>query len=103
MRRLPRILLNAATVALLTTCVAAKSTLSDGWDSWDEGGLFFWSLFIVAIAFVLTRTIRTARRWRGKRAGLCPTCGYDLRATPDRCLECGTPTPSPLHTGPANP
>jgi hypothetical protein len=52
-----------------------------------------WSLvsaFAVLPAIFAFRQVRTVRRRRRRaRLGLCPACGYDLRASPGRCPECG--------------
>jgi hypothetical protein len=49
--------------------------------------------WFVILATALLPAVWARRSWRQRRRvaeGRCPACGYDLRATPDRCPECGT-------------
>jgi hypothetical protein len=54
--------------------------------SWHELIVPFWFVALVLVA-VLAMLFRL-RRPR-PAPGLCATCGYDLRASPQRCPECG--------------
>ena len=52
----------------------------------------YWLIAVVSGLAPAVQIVRFAWRRRRSKLGLCPACGYDLRATPDRCPECGRET-----------
>jgi len=50
-----------------------------------------WWVLMLSAVLPFRVAIRLVERWREVKPGTCRNCGYDLRATPERCPECGTP------------
>ena len=62
---------------------------------WHAGvAVPWWYLALLACATpaqMLAKALwRQRRSERRRRSGRCLACGYDLRATPERCPECGS-------------
>ena len=81
--------LNAAGFAslVLSAAIAPRKHLT----SQEKVG---WFCLLGGGSMILFFSVRVATQlWFGRKRrahGRCATCGYDLRATPDRCPECGT-------------
>ena len=57
-------------------------------------GFIAFPLWLPAAIFAAVPVKRLLDRvLKSHAAGACGACGYDLRATPDRCPECGTAAP----------
>jgi len=87
--RPPQIILNPSTTGMgLAPGETTGPMIVSGWRYVDV------SWWLSAVSGALLPAWRVWRRAREQRAmrkakGLCLRCGYDLRATPGRCPECG--------------
>jgi hypothetical protein len=110
-RRAAGIVLNLlaalASALYILMCVAAFRDSTYGKDVFFWGHRFpagSWGHWTLDIGFVpasiiacpcMIRLLAEFGRCRERsRIGKCHNCGYDLRATPDRCPECGVVPPA---------
>jgi hypothetical protein len=60
------------------------------WNLWSNRQLTIPFWFLIGLTAVPAIVCEIwIRRQRRRSVGFCEKCGYDLRATPERCPECG--------------
>jgi hypothetical protein len=79
---------------LVLASVEGRLELRDSrpWDAnwYPTRSMPHWLVVVIAFCCALLFRAAARRPRRSTAHGLCPSCGYDLRATPGRCPECGT-------------
>ena len=82
----------SAACGLFQECVLARG---EGIRIYNEAGakllhISFWLPGLLGGTVGAIAGCLLIRQWMmGPEKGLCPSCGYDLRASPGRCPECG--------------
>jgi hypothetical protein len=76
-------------------CIARGGSTQVGntytaWLTWWEVDIPYAAIVLLTAACAVLASRRALRKQH--RPGRCHRCGYDLRATPDRCPECGAIT-----------
>ena len=62
--------------------------------SYDRCAAFAALLPVAWLVWLARRAFERRRPLKRQASGLCPACGYDLRASPGRCPECGAASAS---------
>jgi hypothetical protein len=80
---------------MMLQILAARPTLRDIPSAQWQLSVPLWVLAVATSILPLAWLLLRVRGERRIGHGLCRVCGYDLRASPVRCPECGTPTGRP--------
>src|SRR5438876_139696 len=82
-------------LAIMLLVVGGVWIVLASWFNWrGTWSLLGWAVCVTAVIVANVIIRRSVREDKRARAGQCRKCGYDLRATPARCPECGA-TPAP--------